>query len=147
MIDHHHQFERDQEQADRHAGAERNVDDVPRFALQRGKRGAGVGIRVHADAVPGDPVRTDHADDREEQHECGGLKRLVLQLQKVVGHRRRDEQEEHDEKLALLNKVGSASLVDNLRYLEHRLMRGEHGDLAAEIKADTKRAADHERTV
>ena len=39
--DHHDQFERDQEQADRHAGAQRNVDHVPRLAAERGEGGAG----------------------------------------------------------------------------------------------------------
>src|SRR5262249_35151181 len=68
---HHHQLERDQEQPDRHAGPQRDVDDVPRLAAQRGEGGPRVGPGVDADAVPRHRVGAGHADDREEQDEEG----------------------------------------------------------------------------
>src|SRR5205807_1754700 len=54
--DHHHQLEGDQEEADRDAGPQRDVDDIPRLAAQGGEGGAGVGVGVDADAVPGHGV-------------------------------------------------------------------------------------------
>ncbi len=98
--DHHDQFERDQEQADRHAGPQRDVDHVPRFAAEGGESGTGVGVGVDADAVPGHGVGAAHADDREEQdqnqgevevHALGLVRDVVLLSRRETRRQRGDE--------------------------------------------------------
>ncbi len=145
--DHHHQLERDQEQADRHARTQRNVDHVPRLAPQRSESRAGVGVGVDADAVPGHPVRTHHADQGEGQNGQCGLERLVLQPDEVIHHGHRDDGKEHHQELALLDQVRLAGLEDDLGDIEHRLVGRQILDLPPQKQADAQRADDDERSV
>src|SRR6516165_7325797 len=70
--------------------------------------GAGVGVGIDADAVPGDGVGPGHADNRKEKDDERRPRRFALQADEVVGHRRADQREEHEQELTLLDQVGPA---------------------------------------
>jgi hypothetical protein len=69
--DHEEQLHRDQQQADAHAGAQRDAQRGQRVALQGGEGGAGVGHGVDADAEPGHAVGAEdaqHGGGQNDQH-------------------------------------------------------------------------------
>ena len=55
-----------------------------------------------------------------------------------------DEDEQHQQELALLDEVGLAGLEDDLGDVEHRLVRRQLVDLVAQVEADAERAGDDE---
>ena len=59
--DHARQFDADEQQANAHAGLQRDEKGLERVALERGKGGAAVGGSVDADAEPRDAVAAEDA--------------------------------------------------------------------------------------
>jgi hypothetical protein len=115
----------DEEQADAHAGLQRDEEGGEGVALEGGEGGAGVGHGVDADAEPGDAVAAEDAEHRggeDDRDVAGGV---VREHAEVVGHADRDEHPEHGEELALLPEVGLAGFPDDLGDVGHGLVDGQ----------------------
>jgi hypothetical protein len=110
------------------------------MAYQRGERGSGIGERVDTDAEPRDAVAARHSDEAEEQDDAHlegrepardvtrGVDARHRERAEVHEHDGPDEDPEEDQELALLEEIGLAGLVDQLRDLGHGLMDRETPD-------------------
>ena len=92
---------------------------------QAGKRGAGVGERIHANAEPGHAVASGDAHQAEQQDDDDLDRREVLQRAEVENHDDADEHLEEQDELALGDQVRLAGLVNQFRDLQHRAVHGQ----------------------
>ena len=122
---HHEQLDADQQHPDAHPGPQRDLVEGKRLAAQARERRAGVRVRVDPDAEPRDPVAPRDSDQAEQQ-DHRDLQRLeVPQEAEVQDHDHADERLEEQQELALLDEVGLAGLVDQVRDLRHRPVHRE----------------------
>ena len=123
--EHDHQLDRDQHEADRHAGAQRNLVGGERLAAEAGEGGARVREGVHANAEPGHAVAARDTDEAEEEDDKYAERRHRFVLDEepeVQNDDRADEDLQDQDELALGDEVLLAGLVDEVRNLEHRLV-------------------------
>ncbi len=123
--DHEKQFDRDEQQADAHAGAERDAESGERVALQGGERRAGVGDGIDADTEPGHSIRAQYAENRGEEDDDDVADGITLKNFEIVYHAGRDQDPKDREKFALREEVGFAGLPDDMGDVGHAFMHGE----------------------
>jgi hypothetical protein len=76
---HADEFDADEQQADAHAGLQRDEKRFERIALERGERGAGIGRRVDANAKPRDAVAAENSENGTRQNHRDGAEIFFLQ--------------------------------------------------------------------
>ena len=119
---HQHQLNADEQDTDAHACGQWDVQQVKRTATKRGKRHAGVGIRVHAHTIPRHGIRAHHTNDcptEDHQYLPDGH---VLKHGKVKQHGKSDKCEQNRQEFALLFQIGRAGLENHIANLKHGLV-------------------------
>jgi hypothetical protein len=127
-------------------GPQRNVVHRERLAGQAGERRPRVGERVDADAEPGHAVAAGHADQAEQQDEQD-LRGLETDQREVRHDDGADEDLENQQELALLDQVGLARLVDQIRHVGHRPVHRQllHGDVRRHAEQQPEHAHEEAR--
>ena len=144
-MQHQEQLDGDQQHPDAHARFQRDRIARVGLALERGEGGPGVRERVHADAEPRDSVASGDPDEAEQEDDQRAAEGELLQEEEVDEDDGPDEQLEDHQELALLDQVGLAGLVDQLRDLPHRLVDGHVLQLRVDHQPEAKaQRGDHE---
>ena len=117
--EHHQQLDADQHHADAHAGAQRNLENGIGLAAQAGKRRAGVGKGIDANAEPRHAVTAGDSHQAEEEDDRHAEGFIFQQHAEVEQDDRRDEDPEQQQELALRDQVGLAGFPNQLGNLSH----------------------------
>src|ERR1019366_537769 len=152
---HEEQFYRHEQQADAHAGTQRNAQGGQRVALEGGEGGAGVGHGVDPDPEPRHTVGAEDAQDRGEQNDDAvahqfAVAQMVMrivpgQANEIIDHAASDQQPEDGEEFALGEEVGLAGLPDGVGNLGHAVVHGQGlGLLVLHEAEDRPDQADHD---
>ena len=113
---------RNQQQADAHAGVQRNGQGFERIALQRRKRRAAVGLRIDANAEPRDAVAAEDAQNRREQNDGDVAGTFVFEDLEIEKDAARDQQPQPGEEFSLLQQIRFARFPNHARDVAHGFM-------------------------
>jgi len=127
--EHEQELDADEYDADAHAGGEGDIEQEEGTAPERRKGHTRIGVGIHADAVPGDAVGAEYADDGPAQDEADGAPAGMLEQTKVEEHGGADEEKEDAEKLALLPEVSGAGLEYDVADGAHLMMGRQSLDM------------------
>ena len=119
---HQHQLDTYQHDTNRHAGAERYVQQVERTAAQRGKSHAGIGVSVHTHAEPGHSIAAQYSDHGPSENQRHSTATHVAQHSEIQRYGSADEDEQQQQKLALLLEIGGTGFEYDVAYFEHRFV-------------------------
>ena len=123
--EHHHQFNADQHHSDAHTRAQRNLINRIGLTAKARKRRPRVRKCVHANPEPCNAVTSQNSHDAEEQNHRYFRRFVVTQHAEIQHDDGSDENPKQKEKLALIDEVGLAGFVDQLRNFAHRAMHGQ----------------------